>query len=80
MKAIFHLAERILAHPITNILLAIMFLYSGITDAIEDYKANETGIKLHHGIAFYGLILFVKSFVAWLKVLKGLKRKETLKN
>ena len=80
MKVIFHLAERILAHPITNILLAIMFLISGITDAIEDYNANVTGIKLHHGIALYGLILFVKSFVAWLKVLKGLKQKEVLKN
>lgn len=80
MKNIFHLAEHILAHPITNILLAIMFLYSGITEAIEDYKANDTGIKVHHGVALYGLILFVKSFVAWLKVLKGLKRKEVIKD
>ena len=80
MKGIFHLAERILAHPLTNIVLAIMFLYSGITDIMEDYKAKETGIKIHHGIALYGLILFVKSFVAWLKVLKGLKQKEAVKN
>jgi hypothetical protein len=80
MKNIFHLAEHILAHPITNILLAIMFLYSGITEAIEDYNAKDTGIKVHHGVALYGLILFVKSFVAWLKVLKGLKRKEVIKD
>jgi len=80
MKNIFHLAEHILAHPITNILLAIMFLYSGITEAIEDYNAKDTGIKVHHGVALYGLILFVKSFVAWLKVLKGLKPKEVIKD
>lgn len=80
MKAIFHLAERILAHPITNILLAIMFLYSGITEVLEDHRANETGVKVHHGVALYGLILFVKSFVAWLKALKGLKPKEAFKN
>jgi len=75
MKRVFHLAEHILAHPITNILLAIMFLYSGITEALEDYRTQQTGIKVHHGVALYGLILFVKSFVAWLKVLKGLKQK-----
>ncbi|MEM7085782.1 MAG: hypothetical protein AAF489_06340 [Bacteroidota bacterium] len=74
MKRIFRLAEHILAHPVTNILLAIMFLYSGITEAMEDYHSKETGLKVHHGVALYGLILFVKSFVAILKSLKWFHR------
>ena len=80
MKRLFHLAEHILAHPLFNVLLAIMFLYGGISQAIEDYHAKETGIKVHHGIALYGGILFVKSFVALLKVMKGMKKKSNLKN
>ena len=75
MKRLYHLAERILEHPLFNILMAIMFMYGGISEALEDYHAKETGISIHHGIALYGLIMFVKSFVALLKVMKGLKKK-----
>jgi len=73
MKRIFHWAEVVLEHPLFNIIMAIMFLYGGISEVLEDYHANDTGIKLHHGIALYGLILFFKSFKALLKVLKGIK-------
>jgi len=74
MKRLIATAEVILKSPITNLVLAIMFLYSGISEAMEDYQAKETGIRIHHGVAMYGLILFVKSFVAILKVLRGMRK------
>lgn len=74
MKRLIATAEASLKNPVFNLILAIMFLYSGISEAMEDYNAKETGLKVHHGVAMYGLILFIKSFVAILKVLKGMRK------
>ncbi len=72
IKTIYHKAEHILEHPLFNIGLAFMFLYGGISEALEDFHAKKTGVSVHHGIALYGLIMFVKSFVALLKVARGM--------
>lgn len=71
MKRLFHFSILLLESPIFNLFLAVMFLYGGIGEAIDDYNAKKSGVSVHHGIALYGIILFVKSFVASLKVVKG---------
>lgn len=69
-----------LAHPLLNLVLAIMFMYGGVSEALDDYHARKTGLTVHHGIALYGLIMFIKSFVAVLKVLRGVKQVKERRN
>lgn len=49
--------------------LAILFLVSSISGLIENYKLSIKGISIHHGIALYGLVMFLKSMIMALQAI-----------
>lgn len=71
MKKVFVLAEKMLQHPVTNLLIAAMLIYGGVEQIMEDYKAEQRGIRVHHGIALYGVYLVFKSGIALVRMVHG---------
>jgi hypothetical protein len=74
MKRVFTITEAIVNSPYTKMFLGILFLYSSITALISEYSSDLKGFSIHHGIAIYGLIMFLQSLISVLQAVDGLKK------
>ena len=74
MKKLFSISESILNSPYTNMFLALVFLYTSVSSIIDDYKSDIKGIGVHHGIALYGLVMFLKSILSALQSVSKMKK------
>lgn len=54
--------------------LALLSLYTSITGLIDNYQSNIKGLSIHHGIAMYGLVMFLKSITTTLQAIGGIKK------
>lgn len=74
MKKIFTTANTVLNSPYTSMFLALLFLYTSITGLIDNYNSNIKGVNIHHGIALYGLVMFLKSIITALQAISGMEK------
>lgn len=74
MKRFLAVTDTIVNSPYTNMFLALLFLYSSITGIIDNYQSNIKGISIHHGIALYGLVMFIKSIITALQAVSGMEK------
>lgn len=73
MKKVFEITDVILNSPYTNMFLAVVFLYTSFNSIIDDYHSGIKGIHVHHGIALYALLMFLKSLIAALQAISKMK-------
>ncbi|KJS07322.1 MAG: hypothetical protein VR77_01430 [Flavobacteriales bacterium BRH_c54] len=74
MEKVLNITETILNSPYVNMFLAVLFLYTSITGLIDNYQSNIKGLSIHHGIALYGLVMFLKSIITALQAISGIKK------
>jgi len=74
MDKIFNITDIILKSPYTNMFLALVFLYTSVNAIIDDYQSDIKGIGIHHGIALYGLVMFLKSILSALQSVSKMKK------
>lgn len=74
VEKILNVANVILNSPYTNMFLALLFLYTSITGLVDNYKSNVKGLTIHHGIALYGFVMFLKSIITALQALSGMEK------
>ena len=54
--------------------LAVVFLYTSISAFINDYHVDIKKIGIHHGIALYGLVMFIKATLSALQSVSKIKK------
>lgn len=74
MGKFFNVTNAILNSPYVNMFLALLFLYTSITGLIDNYQSNIKGLSIHHGIALYGLVMFLKSIINALQALSKIEK------
>ncbi len=77
MNKIYRISNTILNSPYTSMFLAIVFLYTSIDELIDNYNQNIKGLTVHHGLALYGLIMFLRAILNMLKAVSGMEAVQT---
>lgn len=64
--------KNIVDNPYLNIIVGLLFLYSGFQEAVDHYKeAEEIKIGAHHGVILFSMLYILKALP---DVVEGLER------
>lgn len=74
MERVIGYIQAILDSPYTNMFLALVFMFTSVDAIITNYKSDITDISIHHGIALYGLVMFLKSVISALQAIVGIDK------
>lgn len=58
-------------HPFVNIVVALVLLYSGVSETLHEFKEmQEFKVGVHHGVIFFAVLHLLKSLH---EVIEGLE-------
>lgn len=64
--------KNIVDNPYLNIVVGLLFLYSGIQEAVDHYEEVEAiKIGVHHGVILFSMLYVLKALP---EVIEGLER------
>lgn len=62
LKYFFHSSRQIVENPYLNVVVGIIFMCSGISETVEEFRHSEN-VKLgaHHGVILFSILHILKT-------------------